>query len=283
MRKIFFQVFLVLLFIISISAQANKQEPILIDEFGKINAEENFARLDFLNSELSKTENAKAVIRISGGDENCFMCHYRQGSYATSIVKSRRHSIDKYSIEYCTANEELRVQLYVMPMNTQLSACNKTLAVPKCSALFDTIHFFYNNKLTPLEDTYVESTSPADGEYSQNALKAVKQILDKSPGSKIYIIVYLGTNSEIKYEEKNGESVEKNVRKLDKKSLAEKMRLNANNELIKNGIDSLQIETIIGGYVDEKRRMEFWFVPKGGEIPKPKPDYFPRKRVRKKK
>jgi hypothetical protein len=55
------------------------------------------------------------------------------------------------------------------------------------------------------------------------------------------------------------------------------MLLNAKTKFIKNGINPAQIETINGGYVDDKRRLEFWFVPKGGEIPKPKPDYFPKR------
>jgi hypothetical protein len=35
---------------------------------------------------------------------------------------------------------------------------------------------------------------------------------------------------------------------------------------------------IEGGYVNgSERESEFRFVPKGGEIPKPKPDHFPKK------
>ncbi len=279
MRNIVFQILAILLFTISISAQTENPKPILIDEFGRLNAEESFARLDFFKSELSKTANAKAAIRIYGGSENCFLCHYRQGSYTTAILKSRGHSLDKYSIQYCNENEELRIQLYVMPARFMLPTCNQILEIPKKSALFDTIYFYYNNKLAPLENTYVESTSPADGEYSLNGLKAIVKLLSKSPESKIYIVVYLGTNREENYQDTNG----KVKRKLDKKSLARKLLLNARREFVKNDINPSRIETIRGGYVDDKRKLEFWFVPKGGEIPRSKPDYFPKKKRQKKK
>ncbi len=41
----------------------------------------------------------------------------------------------------------------------------------------------------------------------------------------------------------------------------------ARNELIRKGFKPSQIEAIDGGYVNGERRLEFWFVPKDGEIP----------------
>ena len=105
--------------------------------------------------------------------------------------------------------------------------------------------------------------------------------MDKSPENKIYVIAYLGTNLESGYFDEKKGYIEKEIRKPDKKSLAGKLLLNAKKEIAKNGIDAAQIETIVGGYKDGRRKLEFWFVPKGGEIPKPKPDYFPKKKRRK--
>lgn len=285
MKKITLHILAVLLFVVSVSAQENK--PRLIDEFGWLNAEENFAQLDSLAIELKKNEGLKGVIRIYGGGETCFLCHYSQGSYMTAIIKSRiflseKNSVEKYplfdksSIEYCNGNEDLRVQLYLMPPESTLSACSQTLEIPKHSVLFQTIYFFSNNQITPLENKFVDSTSPADGGYSLKALKEVKNILDKETESKIYIVVYLGTNLEQGYYDKKKGYVEKEIRKLDKKSLAKRLIQNAKAEFLKNGIKSSQIETIEGGYVDGKRKLEIWFVPQGGEIPKREPDYFPR-------
>lgn len=285
MKQIISHILAVLLLVVLVSAQENK--PKLIDEFGVMTAENNFLRLDFLAIELKKNEDLTGLIRIYGGGETCFLCHYSQGSYMTAIIKSRIHSseknsvekyplFDKYSIEYCNGNEDLRVYLYLMPPDSTLSACNQTLEIPKNSVLFQTIYFFSNNQVTPLENTFVDSTSPADGEYSLQVLKEVKNILDKEIESKIYIVVYLGTNLEQGYYDKKKGYVEKENRKLDKRSLAKRLIQNAKAEFIKNGIKSSQIETIEGGYVDGKRKLEIWFVPQGGEIPKPKPNYFPK-------
>jgi hypothetical protein len=217
------------------------------------------------------------VIRISTKNENCFLCGYWRGSWMYAWLKNtRKVAPEKFSVEHCTENmAELFTRFYLLPPSATLPECNKSIEIPRKSTLFETIGFFYkDNNLTALEDSYVETVGPTDGEYSLNSLLAVKNILDKSPESKIYIIVYLGTNREEIYEDKNGETVEKTKRKLDKKSVAKKMLLNAKNMLIKNGIKPSQIEIIEGGYLDDKRELQFWFVPKGGEIPKPKPNYF---------
>ncbi len=49
--------------------------------------------------------------------------------------------------------------------------------------------------------------------------------------------------------------------------------------MIKNGFNGSRIELVEGGYIsgDGERRLEFWFVPKDSDIPKPKPDAFPKK------
>jgi len=264
---------LTLLLVISISAQTAEQKPVLLDEFGRLGLEEIMARLDSFTTGLSTTPDTKGLIRIYGGDENCFACHYRRGSLMSAYLNNtRKFSPERYSIEYCTdSKEELRTQLYLLPTLTTLPKCEENLEIPKRSVLFDSAYFFYkeNNKPLPLEDSVIE-IGPQNGEYSIDGLKMVKRLLDKSPESRIYVISYLGINIQASYEDKNGETVERTKRKLDKKSFAKKMLQNAKNALIKNGIDSSQIETIEGGYVNSERKLEFWFVPKDGEIPKPK-------------
>lgn len=160
-------------------------------------------------------------------------------------------------------------------MTAALPKCGKTFEIPKQSVVFDRASFYTgDSKLIPLEDFSIGIGEAADGQYSRSAWKAIKGVLDKSPESKVYVIVYLGTNPETVFEDEN----RKTIIKLDRKSLADRMLLNAKKELVKNGIKSSQIETIKGGYMNGKRRLEFWFVPKGGEVPKPKPDYYPKKK-----
>ncbi len=281
MKKIILQILVILLLAISIPAQTEEQEPILIDEIRRTSDGDTFARLDRLIYELSQKPDAKAVIRIYGENKNCFLCNYRKGSWITGILKNvRKVPSEKYAIEYCNEVTEAKtlIQLYLLPPMTNLPKCEETVEIPKQSALFDKIHFFYkDNKLSPLEDISIDAISLSHGEYSQSALAVVKKILENSPESKIYIFAYLGTNPEFDFGSENNEEPKKKKRTLDKKSLAKKMLLIAKNELIKNGISSAQIITDYGGYVDDKRRLEFWFVPKGSEIPKPQPNYIPKK------
>ena len=174
--------------------------------------------------------------------------------------------------------KSLRIQLYLLPTGSTLPKCDRNNRnSQKIHAFRQNNFYFDSNKIIPLEDTVIDVVGSANGEYSRNALKKVKSLLDNSPESKIYIVVYLGTNLEQGYYDEKKGYIEKEIRNLDKKSLAKKLIQNAKKEFVKNGINPSQIETIEGGYVDDKRKLEFWFVPKGGEIPKPQPNYFPKK------
>jgi hypothetical protein len=280
MRKSISQFLVILFLAASMSARTEAQDIPLFAQFGRTNLEEIMAIIDAVMSESDRNPETKVLFKVNGGNENCFTCYYSRGSLITAYLKnSRKISSDKYLIQYCNDEKEgLLTQLYLLPKHAKLPDCNKTLKIPQNATLFDKIYFENNdNKLFALEDIYVDVIASSHGEYSRNALKAVKDILDKSPESKIYILVYLGTNKEEIHEDKNGTSTEKTIRNSDKKSLAKEMFLNAKKELIKNGVKPLQIEKVNGGYIDGKRELQFWFVPKGGESPKPKPDYFPKK------
>ena len=111
--------------------------------------------------------------------------------------------------------------------------------------------------------------------YAHNVLK---RLLNNAPESKLYVIAYLQTNFE---EDEAGKIIIGKPSRVDKKSYANKMFRAARKELLENGFSPSQIVTINGGYVNgNARRLEFWFVPQGGEIPKPKPDYVSKKRRR---
>lgn len=108
--------------------------------------------------------------------------------------------------------------------------------------------------------------------------------MNKSPESKVYIIGYLGTNVyDIRKQDSKGEWQDIDIRNLDKPKLLNKMFREIETVFIQSGMDASRIVKVNGGYKDETRSVEFWFVPKGSEIPKPKPDYFSKKKLRKKK
>ncbi len=80
---------------------------------------------------------------------------------------------------------------------------------------------------------------------------------------------------------KSGKEIVRPYSKTDSPNLFSKFLEDEKGKLTKNGIDEKRIVLVKGGY-KFGRRMELWFVPKGGEIPKPKPDYFPKKKRSKK-
>lgn len=129
--------------------------------------------------------------------------------------------------------------------------------------------------LTPGDNASINVDGSWEGEYSQFALNVLKKLLDDSPGSRVYTIAYTKTNFKT---DENGNVIVRNPRRLDKKSYAQNMLRAARQELIKNGFSAARIVAINGGYVNDlARRLEFWFVPAGGMIPEPKPDYIPKK------
>ena len=278
MKKVVLQILVVFLLAVSISAQVEENQPGLIDEWGKVNLEEIMAQLNSLTIELEKKTNTKLFIKIYGGDANYFSSPYLRGSLITSFLRNNmKLAPEKYSIEYCNVNKgELWTKFFILPQNEQPSKCEENLELPATTVLFERVYFLFPDfKLKSLENSSVYIDSSAGGEYSEISQGILKRLLNSSPESKVYIIAYLQTNFEI---DENGKTITKKTSGLDKKWFAKSMTQAARTELIKNGFLPSQIVTIDGGYINgNERRLEFWFVPKGGEIPKPQPDYIPRK------
>ncbi|MBS1798032.1 MAG: hypothetical protein JSS81_29715 [Acidobacteria bacterium] len=258
MKKLIRLILTVLLSSASIFAQ---NAPQLVDEFGKVNAEMNFARLDSLAFELSNAAGSTALIRIGGGGENCFLCNYWQGSYTTAIIKSRRYPPEKFSIEYCNDGGDLAVRFYLMPPGAALPPCEQSVTAPLKTVLFDKIYFYSGPQVRPLENTVVESVSPSDGEYSLAALNEVKKLLAKDPKSRLYIVVHPGTLP--------GAERKTNSQTVVRRSLA-----NARAEFVKNGVAAARIATFAGAKRANQIFLELWFAPAGGTVPKAKPVYF---------
>jgi len=275
MKKIILQVSVVLALAFSISAQEN--QPKLIDEFGNMPLGETMARLQGVMLEVEKIPNSKALIRIYGGREDYFAFSYNRGSMMKAVIKNNLLlPIEKVIIQFCNINQEsVYTRFYIVRDNDKLETCDENLTSPKQTVLFDTVGFYSQKfKLTPLEHLIVEHGF-SDGEYSQFSQDVLKRLLNESPESKLYIIAYLQTNFE---EAENGKIIVGKPSRFDKKFYANKMFRVARKELLKNGFSASQIVTINGDYVNGNgRRLEFWFVPQGGEIPKPKPDCIPKK------
>jgi hypothetical protein len=274
MKRIISQILVILALAFSTSAQEN--QPVLFDEFGKMPLDEMNARLDNLAIEINNTPQSKALVRIYGGEGSN---SYGRGSWIKSVwTVNRKNPPEKLLIQFCNINKEpLRTRFFVVRENDKVEACEENLSAPSATALFETIYFAQLDfELVPMEDTFIYVDASPQGEYSRFAQETLKRLLSVSPQSRVYLIGYLQTNFETDFE---GKITSRKTNLPDKKSLAAKMLRSAKNKLLKNGFSPSQIVTIDGGYInDNGRRLEFWFVPKGGEIPKPKPDYVPKKR-----
>jgi len=269
----------ILLFAISIAAQEN--QPQLVDEFGKLSMDDLLGRITNFAMEVNKTPNSKALVRISGGDKDYFGLPYALGSLIKSgWENNRKQPADKLSIQFCNVNEEpINTRFFIVGENDRVETCNENLIIPKQTVRFENVSYIDyfvapENTFDSIEVTYLPTES-SPIQYSKFVLNIVKGFLKDSPESKVYIIAYLQTNFD---ENENDKIIVGKAGRLDKKSYAAKMFRAARGELIKNGFSPSQIVTIEGGYVNGNgRRLEFWFVPKGGEIPKPKPDYVPKR------
>ena len=275
MRIIILQISVVLLLTVSISAQEN--QPKLIDEFGKMPLDEMNARLDNLALEVIKTPQSKALVRIYGGEGNY---SYVRGSIMKSVWNlNRKNPPEKLLIQFCNINKEpLLTRFFVVRENDKVKVCEENLTVPKETVLLETVYSdsYPDWKFDAIEDNVVFA-DVSEGEYSEFSQNALKRLLSNSPEGRVYIIAYTLTNFEKDYT--TGKVISKRTKGLDKKYIAKKMLRLARTKLFKKGVSPSQIITIDGGYINKsQRRLEFWFVPKGGAIPKPKPDYFPKKK-----
>jgi len=275
MKKIISHVLAVLLLTISISAQDN--QPVLFDELSNVPLDELMARIDNLAVQIGNVPNSKALIRIYGGRKNSFMYSYSRGATIKAYVKNNKKlSVERFIIQFCNINNEpLWTRFFIVRENDKLETCDENFSIPKETIFFSNISFYSTKfKLKLLEDLPVDF-GLYDGEYWQSSLNILKKLLNDSPENKVYLIAYLKTNFD---EDENGQLIVGKTGNLDKKSYAGKMFRAARKELLKNGFSASQIVALDGGYVDAReRRLEFWFVPKGGEIPKPNHDYIPKK------
>ncbi len=286
MKKFILQIVLVLILSFISHGQTVNSEPILFNEFGQISSNNLVEKLDLFIFEVQKFPKSKALIRVFGnGIEVKKQSQLRGELSLPHFFEMRNFSADRLIIQKCNSDKKrLKTQLFILLKDLNAEKCEDDLAIPEKSTQFDEIIFYSDNnnivtrKNKPnLSKSGIIKIGFPENEYSKDTLLIVKKFLEESSDHKIYVIAYLGTNVFSVFEQENGQEIEEEVRDLDEKSVAENMLNNAQSELKKYGIKSSQVKIIFGGYIDYKRTLEFWFVPDGGEIPKPKPDYFPNK------
>lgn len=271
MKKYLIQTFLAILFFSLCISAKNIDTPYVVDVFGKINSEELTARLDNYVVEYKKYKNGIAGILISRGEKDPLGFQYR---YATRIksylTKIRGVPSNKVIIVQIGKADYTRVTLYLVPFGSEKGLIDngKTDFEDEYDSsktfLFDSYDFTDDVGTCCIVDNFTK-------EESASSLTAISEIIKKIPDSKIYLTAY-GCKQCQNY----GDS------KIDSLQSVDKILKESKEFLSKNGIENSRIITINGGYNKNYRRIDVWFVPKDSQIPKPKPDYFPKKKRSKK-
>lgn len=279
MKKFISQFILVLILSITIFSQNVADSVELVDEFGEVTLEDILARSDNLAHLLNLNKNKKAVIRTYRGKEISLITPYFKAALLKAyLLNDRKIKPSKVIMQYCKSDEiGFRHQFLILPQNMQPEKCNETIDVPDKTIAFST-EFSFPKKHPINKEVGCCPISGVGAERDEITLKILLYLIKNSDESKIYLIGYAGDFTwKIMEEDKNGEYNPKIIRQLDSVDESTRFIQEIRHKLVKKGISSKEIVTIQGGYKKDKRTVEIWFVPRGGEIPKPKPDYFPSK------
>ena len=273
MKNSVFQIF-ILFFLSSFVFAQSDNTPRIVDELGVANLEDLESRTHNFSIELNLNPTAVGHIKIFRRKNSSPISAYRYAAriktYLTKIVKI---SPDRVVTEQCGEENEIRTQFLIVPSNANYENCSEELPFDKSKTfLFDSYEYRTDDDL---------GSCCVIGEFQEEeaieSLNLFSNFLKQSPHSKAYLLMYLSpSTATIVSISKSGKETVKPYSATDSPSLFGKFLKQAKTKLLKNGTDEKRIVSIKSGY-KLGRRMELWFVPKGGEIPKPKPDYFPKK------
>ena len=264
----------------TIFSQIESNQPKLIEEFGFIPTSHWFNFLYAIGVQLKDNQESNLLIKISGREGKNIIYPFTWGARMKAhFVGSMNFDERKIRVQNCDLfKEEIKVQFFLVPIGYIVSECNEDIPFPEKTFLLR--NKYYENPYLPAEyrPEEIYGIPGADAAGSKAFYKVLNDLLSKLPDSKVLLIGYLGTNH---YNgnrlNKKGEYVGYEFRRLDKPNHLKKMLKEVQDGLIKNGVNPSKISSVNGGYQDSTRNVEIWFVPQGGEVPKPKPDYFPKK------
>ena len=274
MKRTLSLVIVVITFSVCLFAQP-KQDKYLVDAFGQLNLDDLMARLDMVAVNLYAPSENKLVVRIARNNGEIFDSPFLMGGTISSyLIKNRGLDTSKFRIEYCNLQgEKLKTQLFVLPQGKTFARCNSTIETPKKATLFARTNPYTDGfTLEAVEET-VPEIGFESGNYSSESLRILKQFLNNSEESKLYIVTSLGRTY--------GDDKGNGNRKVNRKAEHRKMRKTVEEVLRKSSINFSQVEFIETENFNGYQKYEFWFVPEGGKIPKPKPNYSPSKKKRK--
>ena len=282
MKRFFLQCLTIIIFSLSIFSQI-LDKPELIDEFRKVSAEDLQARLEVLPFVLSKSPNSIARFIIYRGKDSPVGFPIRFGiRIKIFLVNSLNIQPERFQIFNCGLSSENLVRVVLFPPNYEETSPHGICAIQEIEYLPNSkTPFLFDKFWYQLRDDMSECCVTDNyGDLEKNAsLDAFAEKLkdDKTQQAVLMFYSYKCAEKEFcKYNPSDSTKLAKRVLKRERNYLIKQHKISPSKIIIINGGFNL------GNYSGEARRLELWLVAKGSEIPKPKPDYFPKKRRSKK-
>jgi len=283
--KAFLKIVFLITLLNSLILAQNKDLPRMIDEFGEVSSEDLTARLEVFSLTISENPNTKGYIIIYRDKALPFGYPIHFGAVIQNfLVKSIRFPRERFEVINGGLRDERKTELWLFPNGSKppiADSINEKLETSK-SVLFDGFNYPtpYDGAGCCSIDGYTEEAKKASLDYFARQLKEQSTV-------KAYLIFYgqycTDCSSSARYS-RNGKYLGVTPDNyFDSPATAARILRKEKNYLLKrHGVDTSKVITINGGY-RKWQAIELWFVPKGGEIPKPKPNTFPKKRRQRKR
>lgn len=251
----------------------------LIDEFGRINMEDLMARSDNLYIQLAANPDSKIVITITGSDYGSPSYSYRLGVlFRNYLLFHRKADPKRVEILNCSVTRpEIETRLYIASPGATLPACDTSLPVFDKTTLFGTANF------AGQDDFGCCAIMGEEHAIFRVMMETAGRILEKAPGSKVYLIGYGGTNRYDREDRAKTRVLARKPRGWDSPLFASGKLREAESFFIKQGVERSRIGKINAGYRERSMTVEFWIIPEGDKAPVPAPSYRVGKKAKKRK
>ena len=274
----FLKITFIILFLNLFCLAQNYDSATLINEFGQQNSESLQARLEAIRFALEQNPTAKGYIINYRAKDVSFGYPIRfQTKLQNFFVNYLKLPPERFKIINGGMGNEFITQVWIVPSGSKppiADSVNEKFEFDKL-ALFDSFGYPapFNEGCCGIDNYQHEEKNAS--------LDRLAQTLKENPTAKAYLIFYGQYCNDCRFSYKYSRSGklirEERIIYLDSSKTIARILRKEKNYLLKYGINPLRVITINGGY-RRFQAIEFWIVPKGVEIPKPKPETFPKKK-----
>ena len=266
LRSLEIAVLFVLLAPIIIRSQLT--EPVLVDEFDKLNSESIEARLD--NTSIQLRNNPGSLLEFvfrRGNAESPGQPYRRFGIFKTYLLTRKIAKKDNIIATFCGPGSTPATQVWLIGALAQRHSCTRE-ELPSSNATLFVTSYVRNPKYEEFGCCIVDNL---DLPATLEAVEAFADYLKAMPDATAYVIVYGGTNV---YWTSDTRGRDRTVRHLDRPSWVAYVGATVRQRLFASGIERSRIISLAGGYRDGYAEVELWIVPPDVKRPKPSPNYF---------